>query len=84
MTLFRRLALALATLSMSLAPAFVRACDDMPTVDPLGYGDGGIMSTPLSAKGKFIFVIKVSRRHLRQAVAERDKPLQDVLVRAEI
>ena len=83
MTLFRRLALALATLSMSLTPAFVRACD-MSTVDPLGYGDGGIISTPLSAKGKFIFVTKVSRRLLRQAVAERDKPLQDVLVRAEI
>lgn len=84
MTLFRRLALALATLSMSLAPAFARAAYDMPAADPFGYGDGGIIGTPLSAKGKFIFVTKISRRHLRQAVAERDKPLRDVLVRAEI
>lgn len=44
----------------------------------------GIFQTPLSAKGRFVFVQKISRRLLRQLVAEHQQPFRPRLARMEI
>ncbi len=48
--------------------------------------DDAIFSTPVSVKGHFMFVTKISRRSLLKAVAERerDQMIKQVLVRATI
>jgi hypothetical protein len=80
--MFRRIVLALISGSMMLSPVFVHACGD--GMD-MSYGDGGIIQTPVSAKGRFIFVTKISRRQLREAVALSQQMYRPrTLVRAEI
>lgn len=80
--MLRRLVLALISTSMMLSPVFARACDTA-AYHP-NYGDGGIISTPLSAKGRFVFTTKVSRRVLRELVALHQQPLRPMLARMEI
>jgi len=79
--MMRRLALALISTSMMLSPVFVHACE---SAHHPNYGDGGIVSTPLSAKGRFVFVTKVSRRVLREMVAMHQQPLRPMLARMDI
>jgi hypothetical protein len=64
----RLLLLSLSTLFSVAVPVTVSACG-MPGEDM-----GGLfMATPVSMRGQFIFVNRVSRRTLRHAVAEQQQ-----------
>lgn len=82
MTISQRYALSflLMALIVVLLPSGASACGGH---EPY-YGPRDVFLTPLSAKGRFVYVRRVSRRVLRELVAEHQRPLRPVLLRAEI
>lgn len=82
MTISKRYALSLLLLALTVVslPSGASACGGH---EP-DYGNGGIIQTPLSAKGRFVFFTRVSRRLLREAVAQHQRPMRPALPRAEI
>lgn len=62
--------LGLAT-TFSLAPVPVLAGYPMTAAGP-----DAVMITPLSARGRFVFVTRVSRRVLREAVAQQRQSIK--------
>ena len=83
MTLRTRSAMAILTAAMTFVPALASACGAGMPAPSVGY-----FSTPLSAKGRFVFVQKISRRLLKEAVAQQrlqNVPVSpEILVRADI
>lgn len=73
----KRLLASLIAASSLLTPAFAYAFSVS--------AEEAVFETPVSMRGRFIFVTRISRRSLLKAVAERDRePLKQILVRAEI
>ena len=59
----------LATTASLLVPVAASACGG-PTAD------AGWMMTPVSMRGRFVYVNRISRRTLRHAVAERQQSVR--------
>jgi hypothetical protein len=73
-----RIISALLSLGMMLSPAF---CYANAALTP----ETGYFATPVSMRGQFIFITKVSRRQLRNSIAELRQPIEKpILVRANI
>lgn len=81
MTQTKRLIVSLVTATSFLMPSMMSACDTAYIPE---YGNGGIMQTPLSAKGRFVFVTRLSRRRLKEAVTLYQQPYRPMLMKAEI
>lgn len=81
MTQTKRIVASLVTAASLLMPGMMTACGTAYIPD---YGNGGVIQTPLSAKGRFVFVAKISRRRLKEAVALYQQPYRPVFLRAEI
>jgi hypothetical protein len=77
--IIRRLILAIISGSLILSPVAVSACGEYEHENMSGF-----FETPVSAKGRFVFVQRVSRRILKQMVAEHQQPIRPRLARAEI
>jgi hypothetical protein len=60
--------LSLATVLSVAVPVAASAAECGAMMDP-----NAVMMTPLSARGRFVFTTRISRRMLRQAVAERQQ-----------
>lgn len=58
--------LSIATLFSVAAPVATLACGGSTKED-------AVMMTPLSLRGEFIFTTRVSRRHVRKEIAERQR-----------
>lgn len=80
MTISKRYALLILALIVVSLPSGASACGGN---EPY-YGGGGVFQTPFSAKGRFVFVTRVSRRLLRESVAVHQRPMRPALPRAEI
>lgn len=85
MTISQRYALSLLTLALTVVslPHGASACGGTEH-SYRDYGNGGVFQTPYMARGQFIFVTRVSRRVLRELVAEHQQPIRPALPRAEI
>lgn len=68
---FRLLLLSLSTLLSVAAPVTVSACG--AEGENMG---SSFIQTPVSLRGQFIFVNRISRRTLRNAVAERQQSVR--------
>lgn len=77
MTLRSRIAALLVSAGLLWAPAFAHA-HEPPAA--------GYFGTPVSVRGRFVFVTKISRRALRASVMERQKQTDRtvILERADI
>lgn len=61
--------LSIATVFSTLTPVAASACGGLMKED-------AVMMTPLSLRGEFIFTTRLSRRHLRKEIAERQQKEQ--------
>lgn len=71
--------LSLVTLFSVAMPVATSACGGLMK-------ENAVMMTPLSMRGEFVFTTRVSRRHLRKEIAERQKvqPTRLIGLRKEI
>jgi hypothetical protein len=77
MTYIKQIIAALTITFSLMTPAFASACGTVSA-------DSAVFSTPVSMKGHFIFVSRISRRALLKAVAERQQTSRQVLFRGTI
>lgn len=68
----KRITLSALSIAMLMAPAAASAYGGTMDFDP--QETGGIFQTPVMAKGRFVYVTKISRRMLRKMVAQTQHP----------
>lgn len=70
--------LTLAAFGSLIAPIGGKACGVMP--DGVGM-NGPVFGTPVSAKGRFVFANRISRRQLKHVVADTQQPIRPVALK---
>lgn len=81
MTPLARAFLTLAALGSLIAPIGSRACGVMP--DGVGM-NGPVFGTPVSVKGRFVFVNRISRRSLKHYVVDNQQPYRPAVLKAQL
>jgi hypothetical protein len=81
MSTLTRVFLTLAALGSLIAPIGSKACGVMP--DGIGM-NGPVFGTPVSAKGRFVYVNRISRRQLKHVVADTQQPFRPAVLKAQL